>query len=135
MDKIELEGELSDAASELKVWKDLKETHGWQRMQVMVQGQINARFTEYRKPLGSMDEVPAQEYLKGEMAGLELFSGLLDAEIERLEALIERLTKEIEDEPDTEDSATAGDAGGGDGLDLIDESRTDTFADGSTSNT
>lgn len=99
----ELENEYSSKASELSCWQALLETAGWKKLMTIAEGQMNVRMaTVLRTPLASIDSCLGQEYSKGEISGIELFSKLPEVQIEVLKQELETLNKEIENETEVD---------------------------------
>ena len=94
-----LEGGLSDAASELSMWRSLKEHPGWQKLvkDMKVEESMRALVVT-RKPIGHVGEAFRQEYMKGEANGLGLALAHPDTEIEALSIEIRKLEVEIRNE-------------------------------------
>ncbi len=64
-------------------------------------------------PLKSMDEVPEQEYKKGEIAGIELAAKFVDCRIEDLRGAIASYTAEVERDENSEVSIDGINSGDG----------------------
>lgn len=105
----DLEGKLSEAATEAHEWKTLMESPGWARLQDFLQSQMNLRQQAVcRTPINMEFSAFAQEFYKGEFNGIEL--ALLTPQTQFDEAEIRRkaLVVELEIEDETEaDMATA----------------------------
>lgn len=96
-EKSELEQELSDKSSLLRLWIDLTESPAWVTLEAVMTEQKNARAAIIcGVPLKTLDEVPEQEFKKGEVAGIGLMLAYPKTAIEVLEAEIEALNSEAE---------------------------------------
>lgn len=117
------EDEYSDVCSELSIWSSLVAHAGWEKLKLIAEGQINERVkSALRTPLQSLDAALAQEFTKGEAAGIEQFQSIPELQIELLKADKERLEKEIDDATRSSSVDAAGGSGstnsdGGRGLD------------------
>lgn len=68
-----LEGQHSSQSSELSEWQSFLNHSCWGRFSKILEEQANTRAGEILlKPLESMDKAGAQEFMKGEVAGLKL---------------------------------------------------------------
>jgi hypothetical protein len=86
----ELQEVLSDLTS-------LKDSRGYKRLMMVAQGQVESRTNQLiLAPLAGMDAVFAQEYAKGEIAGIRLFTEIVDDQIKVLEDEIQEKLKEQE---------------------------------------
>lgn len=106
----ELEAKFSDVSDELSVWQGLISLDAWERLMVVATGQVTSRVPMLRQPISGVDAAFEQEFVKGEMAGIELFQNLPHTEVERLKAERDRLEKEIADA--TRDTDAMGADGG-----------------------
>lgn len=97
MDKEELEAEARDIADQISIWRSLKDSSGWQRFSEVVMEQMQVHSAQMRTPLESLDQVPKQEFMKGELFRAGLLLGLPDTQLEVLKAQAEHLQKELED--------------------------------------
>ena len=97
--KLKLEGELSSTAGRLSLWKSLVEHPGWKEYHKMLESQRNERIGPVLiKPLMSMDEIPQQEFMKGEISGITVAQLSPFAQIEALESEVRLLTANLENE-------------------------------------
>ena len=100
-EKIEsLEGSLSEAASEVHLWKSFMEHPAWPRFTQMLEQQRKSRLLVLEAPLGSMSKIMEQEFMKGEGSGLGLASVLPQAQLEMAELEHKRLVAQLELEKD-----------------------------------
>ena len=76
----------------------LREHDGYKYLIEIAQAQIETRRQAvFLKPLKSMDEILEQEYLKGELSGITLFSQMVDIRVEELTGEITHLLEELEE--------------------------------------
>lgn len=95
--KEDLEARRSAAASEAAQLRSLIEHPGWKWAEAQALEQARYRqATVCLSPLKSYDEGPAQEFMKGEAAGLGLFPAIVRARLEQLELEVKRLNDLIE---------------------------------------
>ena len=84
-----------EAAQNKRIMNELMATEGWQRMVEVAKAQADGKKGQV---LYQPTEAPlAQEYLKGEIHGIELFMSIPKAVLEESEGLL-RLAKEQEEE-------------------------------------
>ena len=96
-------GEISQSASLLSTLHSFTEHAGWKVFNEMLDEQKNSRLGQFAfKPLNSMDEVLAQEFMKGEMSGLSLAQVALFAYMETLKSSIELANAKLEKENEQE---------------------------------
>lgn len=110
--------EFSGKASEYATLRGLTEHPGWELFHKMLEEQKVARLGTFAfRPLAGMDEVPAQEFTKGEYSGLALAQVALFAHMETLKSEIEAVQKlqEKKDELEKQNSDAASRSGRVDG--------------------
>ncbi len=94
----ELQEELSDL-------NQLKANRGFKRLMTYAEVQLkNRRDSVLLTPLKAMDEVLEQEYSKGEIAGIQLFTEMHATASAAIEDEIAELLKEIENVSEKDDS-------------------------------
>jgi len=104
-----VEQEDQDLQAEVRVLQEessrlssLQQHAGYGYLVEIAKGQMENRLNQILlSPLKTMDEVLAQEFLKGEYAGIRLFTDMVQLRIEVLKEEIEKRMKE--DEHDTEE--------------------------------
>jgi hypothetical protein len=96
MEKEELEVEAREVADQISIWRSLIESPGWKRFEETVSGQMSAHRARLNTPLESLDKVPEQEFMKGELSRAGLLLGLPETQLEILKAQAEHLQKEME---------------------------------------
>lgn len=108
-----LEGGLSEAASELAMWRSLTGHPGWQKLvkDLKVEETMRALVVT-RKKLVSVGEAFGQEYMKGEANGLSFALSYPETEIEALSIEIKKLEMEIENEKELVRDSRAADEPG-----------------------
>lgn len=107
-----LEGKISDKRSQLVLWRGLVEHPGWNLFGKLLASQVDMRKGEILlRPLKNLDEVCAQEFMKGEVSGLSLSQVTAYSVIETLQAEIRTLEFNLENENAKAD-AYPSDAGG-----------------------
>lgn len=88
----ELQEELSKLAS-------LKEHAGYQYLMEIAEAQVKGRMDQMiLTPLEGMDQVLRQEYAKGEVAGIRLFTNIVEIRLTDLQEEIEDLVPREENE-------------------------------------
>ncbi len=91
--------EVRELQEELSKLRGLVLHAGYDYLVKIAQAQLETRRQQIiLTPLKSMDEVLAQEFAKGETAGIELFTRLVDIRINDLESEINERLKENGDE-------------------------------------
>jgi hypothetical protein len=91
--------EVRELQEELSKLRGLVLHAGYDYLVKIAQAQLETRRQQIiLTPLKSMDEVLAQEFAKGETAGIELFTRLVDIRINYLESEINERLKENGDE-------------------------------------
>jgi hypothetical protein len=87
------EGEVRELQEERSRLFSLREHPGYEYLMRIAEAQVTSRQASIMlTPLQSMDEVLRQEYAKGEVSGIALFSRIVDIRIRDLEEQItERL--------------------------------------------
>ena len=77
---------------------NLREHSGYKYLMEIAAAQIETRRQAvFLKPLKSMDETLEQEYLKGELSGITLFSQMVDIRVDELAGEITQLLEELEE--------------------------------------
>ena len=95
---METELQMRQARAELE---NLVKSPGWERLVKAIAAQTKARDMQLRRQVTSLQDIAEQEFTKGEVAGLELFTKLPHITIEQLTAQI-KLNEERENAPDRE---------------------------------
>lgn len=93
-EKEELEEMSSEIASELSVWRSFIESAGWQRLKAIAQGQIIGR--QKVAPLEELMDIFRQEYMKGEIGGIQTFIALPEVQVEQLQLKAKQIEKELQ---------------------------------------
>ena len=89
--------ELRELQEELSKLKSLQEHRGYEYLMQVAESQLeNRRQQILLTPLRAMDEVLMQEYSKGEVSGIELFTKLVEIRINDLTQEIQERLKEDE---------------------------------------
>lgn len=96
----QIQGGISEAGSELATWRGLIEHPGWPLLVKKVQEKIAGYTVGLKQPIVSLDMIPKQEFLKGEVSGLEFVLELPSSEMEQLSAEIQNLNVMEEREKD-----------------------------------
>ena len=120
----ELEERLSELSSDQAMWDSLTQHPGWKALRHLAEQQSKEFLLIFRAPLASMDKVPAQEYTKGQVAGIDLFASIPDLQLEMLKSEREILEKEIANESVAE-KADGNGAAGGSGIGAFERGRDD----------
>lgn len=82
---------------QLYEFTSLKEHAGWKRLLEYARAQISFRSTSViRSPRSGLDDLVANEYPRGELAGIELFCAIPDVEIARLKEEIEMIISKMQ---------------------------------------
>lgn len=98
MEEIDEAKELQKMQEELGKLRGLVESSGWLLLREYAEGQERARRNEVLyKPLTELGSVLYQEFMKGELSGIELFFRLPNDRIEVLKEALDQSTKENED--------------------------------------
>lgn len=107
---VEREPELRELQEELHSLKKLEQSPEYKKLLEIAKAQIESRKNGIiLKPLKSKDEIFEQEFSKGEVSGIELFTNMLPTMIETLEDDIEeRLKKEQENADQNDVDETSG---------------------------
>lgn len=88
------ESRLRDAIEQRNSFADLLRSPGWDALSKVISAQIEQRRNRFELvPLESLDEVYAQEFLKGELATLRLILSLPQDALDDAQAVIDE-TKE-----------------------------------------
>lgn len=76
---------------ERREWETLINSPAWERLKKIAEGQINTREKEiiYGPPM-KVEDVPAREYMRGELGGIALFLRIPEVEVENLNIDIEK---------------------------------------------
>lgn len=99
MTKEDLEAKISSVGSRLAVLRHLVESPGWEIYSKLLQDQENLRKGEILlRPLESFSKIPAQEFAKGEVMGLNLAIVMPFTQIEVLTSELQALRLELERE-------------------------------------
>lgn len=108
----DIQARISSVGSQKSVWTSLLEHPGWKLFIKTVLEQKQSRQGEvFLRPLKDMDEVPAQEFMKGEISGLALVEVLAQTQIEMLNLELKTLNLQLETEDVREKAASKPDAG------------------------
>lgn len=95
------EPSLQEMQEQLRELRKLKESSGWRVLMSFVLEQVQMRTTAVmRTPAKGVAEAMAQEFMKGEAAGLELAVTSVEAQIETLEARVKAELEELEESSD-----------------------------------
>jgi len=94
------EAQLVEAQEELRIFKELVATEGWQRLVEIMQTQNAGREQKLREPLPNIFALPEAEYIKGELSGAMNVLLLPARIIEQAEVVIAEIKhkREIEEE-------------------------------------
>jgi hypothetical protein len=98
------EGTLRELQEELSKLRDLRGHNGYRYLMEIAAAQVETRRNFERSPLKSLDATLEQEFQKGEIAGILLFSEIVDIRVTDLEEQIKTLTEVEEDENVSEDT-------------------------------
>lgn len=91
--------ELRELQEELSRLSSLQSHAGYAYLLEIAGAQMDARKQQvFLTPLNTMDEVLRQEYAKGEIAGIDLFSKIVDVRIRDLQEEIQERLKDNEHE-------------------------------------
>lgn len=93
----ELQGEARSVADQLSIWRSFLNHSGWKLFEETVMSQLEMQRGMLMTPLETLDGVPRQEFMKGELYRAGLLLGLPETQLEVLKVEQERLQKEIED--------------------------------------
>ena len=112
---------LRELQEECSNYRELQEHIGWVKLMEIAEGQVELRLPAVLDKLDNLLEATGQEYEKGVIQGIKLFSQLPGIQIESLEQDINLAEKELENEPGDRTvsgragtSTSGGDASGGD---------------------
>jgi hypothetical protein len=95
----EVETPVRDLQEERSRLLSFKQHPGYADLMAIAESQLEVRKqTVFLNPLKSLDETFEQEYMKGEISGIALFSQMIDRQIEALTDEIDEALKEEEDE-------------------------------------
>lgn len=93
-----LSAQISEKASEVAAWRRLMEYPQFGMLSEAMEEQIKQRSgVVLLQPLESMDKALAQEFMKGEVAGLTLAKGLAQTLMEAAEIDLQRLNNDIKE--------------------------------------
>jgi len=107
-----LEEGISEAASELHIWRSLMEHPGWVLMEKELKVEETMRaLVVTRKRLGSIGEVFSQEYMKGEANGLGFALSFPSAKLEELQSEVKKLNFMLERAKDVQKTAAPDESG------------------------
>jgi hypothetical protein len=94
---------LRELQEELSKLSQLRSTAGYDLLVGVLHSQADTRKQSiFLTPLKSLDEVPEQEYKKGEIAGIEFAAKFVDIQIEILRQSIATYTREVESDENSE---------------------------------
>lgn len=105
--KDQLEEHASELASQLASWRQLQEMPFWVHYSARLERQKLLRQNMLVAPLSGFGAVLAQEFMKGEVGGLNLAQNLPEMETAEIEAELARVRAQLErmnDAPQTEAS-------------------------------
>lgn len=94
----EIEARISRLGGELAATRSLMEHPGWKIRMEKLQAQVVARQVNLAAPLQGFSQVLMQEFIKGEISGLNLSLHLDRVEMEEIEREIHRLNIQLENE-------------------------------------
>jgi hypothetical protein len=96
----QIEEELSEIGSSISMWKSLMEHPGWIALMKLANAQTIARSQLCMQPLNGINSALPAEFMKGEVAGINLFCGMPAQGIELAESDRTRLNVQLEQEKD-----------------------------------
>lgn len=107
-----LERGISEAASELSIWRSLQEHPGWVLLEKYMTSEKTLRaFAVLNNPIHQAGQVYAQEFMKGEASGLGLIQNFPATQVEVLKIEISKLEVMVEREHDATKAETSVDDG------------------------
>ncbi len=87
---------LREAVRQKNAFTGLLRTEGWEMLTTILQEQVEMRRNSFElTPLESMDQIPAQEFKKGEIAGLRMAAQLPQDILDDAQSIIDT-TRETE---------------------------------------
>lgn len=90
----------------LKDYKDLMEHRGWKRLVEIAKAQQHERSQRViLTPLESQDQALAQEFMKGEFAGIGVLLAIPQTEVDLYDELLNEADKEEDEDADHSDKA------------------------------
>jgi hypothetical protein len=88
------ESQYEDAIRNVNALKKLVASEGWQILLDIAKEQMhNRREKIVLQPLSSMDEALPQEFMKGEVAGIQVLLSMPEVQIESSESILEALRR------------------------------------------
>lgn len=89
----ELENQILDLREKIREIKVFIDSRDWKQYTALIEAQCEGRINKLiLTPLGSIDETLAQEYAKGEVAGLRLGVTLMEQTVEDLTTEMDQLS-------------------------------------------
>lgn len=107
MNADEIQARISKLGGQLAALRSLEEHPGWKVRMELLQHQVTARQVNVNQPLAGFSQVLVQEFLKGEISGLNLALHLNAVEMEEMKREIDRLNIQLERERETQAAAQA----------------------------